>query len=145
MRQGTPKGRRSIRPPPRDSKRTRLQFNRHSPSPLLQVGVQRGSLANAGSADGDWTFKRSGFWNPRVTARVAGSDTDIAVFRPRWMGGGTLELPDGRAKEPLIRFKGRHRLMKAKGQVEAAPEAATGRTWLSRAPRPALLFEAQWT
>ena len=109
---------------------------------VATLTFQRGSLADAESADGHWTFKREGFWNPRVTARVAGSDTDIAVFRPRWMGGGTLEFPDGHAQhlssanfwqsewvwketqEPLIRFKGRQGFMKAKGQVEVAPEAA---------------------
>jgi hypothetical protein len=56
-----------------------------------------GSLATAESADGCWTFKRVGFWHPRVTIRVCGDDTDIAVFKNRtWNNGGTLEFPDGR-------------------------------------------------
>jgi hypothetical protein len=56
-----------------------------------------GSLATGESADGCWTFKRAGFFQPRVTIRVCGNETDIAVFRNNtWSGGGTLELPDGR-------------------------------------------------
>lgn len=56
-----------------------------------------GTLATGESADGCWTFKRAGFFNPRVTIRVCGNETDIAVFRnSTWSGGGALELPDGR-------------------------------------------------
>lgn len=56
-----------------------------------------GSLATGESADGCWTFKRTGFFQPRVTIRVCGYEADIAVFRNNtWSGGGTLELPDGR-------------------------------------------------
>jgi hypothetical protein len=54
-----------------------------------------GSLATATSADGQWTFKRTGFLNVRVHIRKAGSDQDIAVFYPKWTGSGTLELADG--------------------------------------------------
>ncbi|HEX3630717.1 MAG TPA: hypothetical protein VHW91_09625, partial [Candidatus Dormibacteraeota bacterium] len=38
------------------------------------LAFQRGSLANAAAAEGEWTFKRQGFWHPRVTARIAGSE-----------------------------------------------------------------------
>ena len=56
-----------------------------------------GSLATAESADGCWSFKRTGFWQTRVTIRRCDVDEDIAVFRNNtWTGGGTLELPDGR-------------------------------------------------
>ncbi|KPL23063.1 MAG: hypothetical protein AMJ93_05565 [Anaerolineae bacterium SM23_84] len=51
-----------------------------------------GSLAAAESADGRWTFKRVGFLNPRVTIREAGSELDLAVFWPRWLGDGSLEF-----------------------------------------------------
>ena len=108
---------------------------------VATLGFQRGSLADAQAAGGHWTFKRQGFWRPRVTVRTAGSDTDIAVFQPRWVGGGTLEFPDGRTirlssanfwqsewvwqdnEKPLIRFKGRHGIVKARGAVELQPEA----------------------
>jgi hypothetical protein len=56
-----------------------------------------GTLATAESADGVWTFKREGFFQPRVTIRRSGSETNVAVFRPRWTGSGVLEFPDGRA------------------------------------------------
>ena len=108
---------------------------------VATLRFQRGSLADAEAAGGHWTFKRQGFWHPRVTVRTAGSDTDIAVFQPRWVGGGTLEFPDGRTvrlssanfwqsewvwqdnEKPLIRFKGRHGIVKARGAVELQPEA----------------------
>ena len=56
-----------------------------------------GSYATAHSADGTWTFKRTGFFRPIVTVRSEGSEKDIAVFRnDTWHRGGTLELPGGR-------------------------------------------------
>lgn len=54
-----------------------------------------GTLARGNTADGSWTFKRAGFLNPRVTVRESGSDIDMAVFWPRWMGDGTLEFASG--------------------------------------------------
>jgi hypothetical protein len=109
---------------------------------VATLRFQRGSLADA-EADGQhWTFKRQGFWQPRVTVRVAGSDADVAVFHPRWTGGGQLEFPDGRIigftsanfwqsqwvwqdkDRPLLLFKGRHGVIKANGAVEIQPGAA---------------------
>ena len=108
---------------------------------VATLRFQRGSLADAESAGFHWTFKRQGFWQPRVTVRTAGSDADLAVFHPRWVGGGTLEFPDGRAvrlssanfwqsewvwqdsDKPVIVFKGRHGLIKARGAVEIQPDA----------------------
>ena len=56
-----------------------------------------GSFATAASADGNWTFKRVGFWQTKVTVRESGAETDLVVFKNNtWSGGGTLELPDGR-------------------------------------------------
>ena len=68
------------------------------------------------------------------------ADTDVATFRPRWMGGGTLELPGGKTidlspanlwqtqwawKEgdstPVI-FKSRHGLMKSGAEVDVAKD-----------------------
>ncbi len=54
-----------------------------------------GSLARGSTAQGSWTFKRVGFLNPRVTVRQSGSEIDVAVFWPRWLGDGTLELASG--------------------------------------------------
>ena len=109
---------------------------------VATLRFQRGSLASAEADGHHWTFKRQGFWHPRVTVRVAGSDADIATFLPHWAGGGTLELNDGRTvrlgsanfwqsewvwqekDQPLIRFKGRHGIVKAKGAAEILPAAA---------------------
>lgn len=56
-----------------------------------------GSLATAESADGCWTFKRVGFWQPKVTVRVCDTPSDLATFTNNtWSGGGTLTLADGR-------------------------------------------------
>jgi len=55
-----------------------------------------GTLAEAESGDGAWTFKRVGFWQQRATVRTPGSDHDLAVFQNNtWKGGGTLEFTEG--------------------------------------------------
>jgi hypothetical protein len=58
------------------------------------------TLATLTSAEGSWTFKRVGFWSPRVTVRQAGVTTDenLAVFTPGgWLADrGVLSFPDGR-------------------------------------------------
>jgi hypothetical protein len=55
-----------------------------------------GSLALAEWNSNQWTFKRVGFWQPRVTVRIPGFEEDTAIFRPNWNGNGTLELVAGR-------------------------------------------------
>ena len=97
-----------------------------------------GSLALAESADGKWTFKRSGFFSPRVTVRCAGTESDIAVFTPDWFAGrGSLELAGGRrfrwattsfwrsemafcseAGQPLVHYKPERSLQLAAANVE---------------------------
>ena len=119
---------------------------------VATLRFQRGSLADAEAEGHHWTFKRQGFWQPRVTVRAPGSDADVAVFRPRWAGGGTLDFADGRSvrlssanfwqsqwvweekDQPLILFKGRHGIVKAKGAVEIQPGAE------SRADTPLLVL-----
>jgi hypothetical protein len=104
---------------------------------------ERMSLATGETADGRWTFKREGFWHPRVTVRLGGSDVNVAVFQPSWTGGGTLELGSrtqlrfGAANfwrsqwdwldaqdKPLVHFKSRQGLLKLEGQVEIEPGVA---------------------
>jgi hypothetical protein len=84
-----------------------------------------GTLAVAETSEGTWTFKRVGFLNPRVTARVAGSEEDFAVYHPKFWGDGVLTLASGpvytwkptnfwatdwafadAAENPVIAFKG---------------------------------------
>jgi hypothetical protein len=55
-----------------------------------------GSLATAETADAAWTFKRAGFMSPRVTVRVPGSDSDLAVLRVGLKGDGLLHGPERR-------------------------------------------------
>jgi len=55
-----------------------------------------GSLAIAITAEYTWSFKRMGFFNPRVTVRRPEEETDLAVYQPRWTGTeGTLTIADG--------------------------------------------------
>jgi hypothetical protein len=55
-----------------------------------------GTLFAADTADGSWTFKRGGFLPPLVTVRVAGEQTNAAVFTHAWPSTGSLEFADGR-------------------------------------------------
>jgi hypothetical protein len=56
-----------------------------------------GSLATAVASVGRWTFKRVGFFNPRVTVRREGEENDLAVYRPTWSGThGAIDFGDGR-------------------------------------------------
>jgi len=64
-----------------------------------------GTFATAESPEGCWTFKRTGFWQTRVTIRACGSENDLAVFKHNtWSGGGTLEYRDGRRFQATTNF-----------------------------------------
>lgn len=56
-------------------------------------------FATGASGDGCWTFERIGFWQPKLTVRASGTETDLAIFKNKargsWRYGGMLELPDG--------------------------------------------------
>ena len=101
----------------------------------------RMSLATGATADGQWTLKREGFWHPRITVRVPGSEDNVAVFNPGWTGGGTLEMGGRHLRfgpanfwrsqwdwideqdKSLVHFKSRQGLLKLEGQVEVEPQA----------------------
>ena len=108
------------------------------------VRFERSSLAIAEVSDTIWTFKREGFWHPRVTVRLAGSETDLAIFQPSWSGSGTLKLSPVRQIQwksanfwhsswiwqqqdvdghPLVRFKSRQKWTKMEGEVAIAATA----------------------
>lgn len=55
-----------------------------------------GTFATAETLAGTWTFKRIGFLNPKITIRSAGSEEDVAVYRPHVWGDGKIIFPDGR-------------------------------------------------
>jgi hypothetical protein len=61
----------------------------------LEFRSSLGTLAVAETAEGNWSFKRVGFLHARVTVRLEGNDTDIAVYHPKFLGGGTIELANG--------------------------------------------------
>jgi hypothetical protein len=109
---------------------------------------QRGSLAEARAAGCHWTFKRVGFWRPRVTVRLAGSDANLATFTAHWTGTGTLECEgehrfvwsaenvwhtvwawQNTDESPLMRIDGRPKTEQggraSKGLVELTPAAGT--------------------
>jgi hypothetical protein len=57
---------------------------------VASLQFESGSRATGECAGGKWTFQRTGFLAPKITVREAGSDLDLAVFTPMWMGGGTV-------------------------------------------------------
>ncbi len=64
----------------------------------LEFKSSYGSLAAATTAEENWTFKRVGFFNPRVTVRRSEEEIDLAVYRPKWTGTqGVLEFTAGRS------------------------------------------------
>jgi hypothetical protein len=103
-----------------------------------------GSLALGEAAGGKWSFKRTGFFSPKVTVRAAGTESDIAVFTPDWyVGQGTLEMAGGtryrwvttsfwrsemafcnKAGQPLVQYKPEWLLQLAAAKVEVAPAGA---------------------
>ena len=55
-----------------------------------------GSLADATTEDRHWTFKRTGFWHPRVTVRVEdarGTPGESAALQEAAAGGMVLKKP----------------------------------------------------
>lgn len=112
---------------------------------VATLQFERSSLATAETAEQQWTFKREGFWHPQVTVRLPDSDDNVAVFKPSWMGGGSLEISEGRllrfgaanfwhsqwdwsdteSQATLVHFKSRAGLMKTDGQVDIESEAVT--------------------
>lgn len=55
-----------------------------------------GTLATAEMPGESWTFKRVGFFNPKVTIRHSGSQENLAMYEPKFWGDGMLRFEDGR-------------------------------------------------
>lgn len=51
---------------------------------VLEFLKSFGSLAEARTTDGVWTLKRQGMLTPSACARVAGSEADVAIYKPHW-------------------------------------------------------------
>jgi hypothetical protein len=111
---------------------------------LLRWDKAFGSLAAATASEGEWTFKRSGFFSPRVTTRLLGSETEVLVFKPTWRCEGTVECSSGarfrwlntgfwRSEwtfasengDPLVHFKLHSALLKQSAEVRVEPGAAS--------------------
>lgn len=59
-----------------------------------------GTLARGRAASGTWTFKRTGFLSPIVTARREGESADCALYHPNFSASqGQLRLASGVAFE----------------------------------------------
>jgi hypothetical protein len=56
-----------------------------------------GSLAVGESPSGSWSLKRVGFLSTRVSVRQTGSEVEEGNFYPNMLGGGRVELSDGRS------------------------------------------------
>ncbi len=103
-----------------------------------------GSLAVAEVSPKRWTFKRVGFLAPRVTVRNANSEADLAIFRPQWGGGGTVEIRGSLQfqwrcanfwqtqwvflrsdHQPVMNFSHRQGLLKASAKIAIDPAAPT--------------------
>jgi hypothetical protein len=107
---------------------------------LATLQFRGGTLAEAATADGQWTFKRQGFWHQQVTVRALGSDTDLAAFRPHWGGGGQFQAGAETSLEfaaanfwhsewgwkdgdkVLISYRGPRGVLKAEAAMEIDPE-----------------------
>jgi len=56
-----------------------------------------GSLAEAETADGKWTFKRIGFFSTKISIRKSGEENDLAIFKPNLTASsGALDFAYGK-------------------------------------------------
>src|SRR5689334_11979058 len=62
----------------------------------LEWGSPWGTFATARTADEEWTFKRTGFWQQRIGVRPVGTEREVAIFAPDWRGNGILTIAGGR-------------------------------------------------
>jgi len=61
----------------------------------LRWDSSSGSLARAATSAGEWTLKRVGYLQPRVSVRASGVSEDLAWFEPGVGGGGAVHLASG--------------------------------------------------
>jgi hypothetical protein len=72
---------------------------KHGEEVIARLGWQKGwgSLAIGESPSGSWSLKRVGFLSTRVSVRPTGSEVEEGNFYPNMVGGGRVELNDGRS------------------------------------------------
>ncbi len=81
---------------PRKSPREYILTNQSQTLASLRWQKIFGSHVIGKSPVRTWSLKRVGFFSPRVTIRVEGTEHDLGSFVPSMFGGGRLELRDGR-------------------------------------------------
>lgn len=104
-----------------------------------------GSLATARTANAECTFKRIGFFQPHITARLKNTNSDVARFELGAGGGGVIHLANGHifrwasnlwrsewawvnaAGVHGIRFRRDFAMDKIEGTVELIPKALPDR------------------
>jgi hypothetical protein len=90
-----------------------------------------GSSAIAESADGNWTFRHTGIFRSRISARATGSESEVAVFKPNWRGEGTVQGPAGRSYQWSCTsfWRSQWRFARAEGEtlIRVTPGSATFR------------------
>ncbi len=143
---------------PEASKRRYLLQRESTDVPLATLDWRSfwGTFATATAGETSWTFKRTGFLRPRVTARIAGSDDDLATFEANWHGGGVLTIADGAtfgwkvanfwysqwdwrdaSGAELLHFASKQGFIRQEAVVAISPEAA-------RLPELELLITLGW-
>jgi hypothetical protein len=60
------------------------------------------TLAIASSDDGTWIFRGGDLRHRTVSIQASGVETNLAVFNTYLLGGGALELPDGRKYKGIL-------------------------------------------
>jgi hypothetical protein len=62
----------------------------------MEFQTELGSLATVKSLEKTWTFKRVGFFKPRITVREQATESDLLVYYPQWGSTeGVFEFVDG--------------------------------------------------
>ncbi|MGH9458064.1 MAG: hypothetical protein ACRD2J_10545 [Thermoanaerobaculia bacterium] len=56
---------------------------------------EQGTLATGEWGSRVWSFKRFGFFHPKITIRRSGSEANLGRFEPNMTGGGVLHLAGG--------------------------------------------------
>jgi hypothetical protein len=92
----------------------------------LQCGGQvfatltTGTPATAETAQESWTFERGGFLRPYVSARVAGTESEVArAALSLWVGSGILAIKGGREYEweNIWFWNGKWRFLDSTGKI----------------------------
>jgi hypothetical protein len=87
----------------------------------LEFETKAGSLATGKTAEGQWTFKRVGFFKPCISVRPLGLETEVALFqqgRVRFAAGRVFVWKPTRRRGKEMGFENQegHRLLRLQPQ-----------------------------